>query len=83
MVGLVIGKGSETIKSIALKSNCKIFLFQKNQQTSNIQSSSTRLVEVIGSETEAQIAKDLILELIEGFNNNTLNKQQSYNSDNR
>jgi hypothetical protein len=26
MVGLVIGKGSETLKSIALKSNTKIFI---------------------------------------------------------
>jgi hypothetical protein len=30
MVGLVIGKGSETLKGIALRSNTKIFIPQKN-----------------------------------------------------
>lgn len=30
MVGLVIGKGGETLKNIALKSNTKIFVPQKN-----------------------------------------------------
>jgi hypothetical protein len=29
MVGLVIGKGGETLRSIALKSNTKIFIPQK------------------------------------------------------
>jgi len=34
-------------------------------------SSATRLVEVIGSEIEQQIAKDLVWEVIDGFNNGT------------
>jgi len=48
MVGLVIGKGTEMLKSIALKSNTKIFVPQKNQHE-NMQ---TRVVEVLGSEME-------------------------------
>ena len=29
MVGFVIGKGAETLKNIAMKSNTKIFVYQK------------------------------------------------------
>ena len=75
MVGLVIGKGTETIKQIAHKSNTKIYVPQKNQ--ANNQGSNqnlTRTVEVLGNETEQQIAQDLIMELIEGYHNNTLNR---------
>lgn len=66
MVGLVIGKGGDTLKNIALKSNTKIFIPQKNPNPSN----QYRCVEVIGQETEQQIAKDLILELIDSYGKN-------------
>lgn len=55
MVGLVIGKGGETLKNIALKSNTKIFIPQKNPNPAAESSTSgqfTRVVEVIGSEGE-------------------------------
>ena len=55
MVGLVIGKGGETLKSIALKSNTKIFVPQKNPNPAAEHSKNnnfTRVVEVIGSEIE-------------------------------
>jgi len=77
MVGLVIGKGTETIKGIAHKSNTKIYVPQKNQANNNQGSNLTRSVEVLGSETEQHIAKELIMELIEGYHNNTLNRQSS------
>jgi len=75
MVGLVIGKGGETLKSIALKSNTKIFIPQKNPHlggypptaSSSGAAAPTRTVEVIGAEFEQQIAKDLIMELIDGY----------------
>ena len=85
MVGLVIGKGGETLKSIALKSNTKIFVPQKNPNPAAEHSKNnnfTRVVEVIGSEMEQQIAKDLIFELIDGYHKNqkSQNKYQPYQS---
>lgn len=78
MVGLVIGKGTETIKGIAHKSNTKIYVPQKNQASGNQSGANlTRTVEVLGNETEQQIAQDLIMELIDGYHNNTLNRQSS------
>ena len=65
MVGLVIGKGTETLRQIALKSNTKIFIPQKNVSGDP----TNRQVEVLGSEVEQQIAKDLIFEVIDGYNN--------------
>ena len=74
MVGLVIGKGTETLKGVALKSNTKIFVPQKGN-------GSTRVVEVVGQEMEQQIAKDLILELIDNYHNNR--HKPDYGNDNR
>lgn len=47
MVGLVIGKGTETLKGIAHKSNTRIFIPQKNNE-----GMGTRVVEILGSEIE-------------------------------
>lgn len=79
MVGLVIGKGTETLKNIALKSNTKIYIPQKNTQ-SNMHSpprsgSLKRTVEILGAEPEQQIAKDLIQELIDSYNSGQMPKQ--------
>ena len=39
------------------------------------QEGENRVVEVVGQESEKMIAQDLIWELIDGYNNNTLRKQ--------
>lgn len=56
MVGLVIGKQTETLKQIALKSNTKIFIPQKNNLSEPGSPTSNpnlmRTVEVIGSDLE-------------------------------
>lgn len=73
MVGLVIGKATETLKSVAMKSNTKIFVPQRNPKhlhgdhdgTGN--QPLTRTVEILGKEFEQNIAKQLIQELIDGY----------------
>ena len=75
MIGLVIGKGTETLKSVAMKSNTKIFVPQKNpratlgDQDAGDNQNLTRTVEILGKEFEQNIAKSLIQELIDGYLN--------------
>lgn len=72
MVGLVIGKGTETLKSVARKSNTKIFVPQRNPKHLQGEHDGggqplTRTVEILGKEIEQNIAKQLIQELIDGY----------------
>lgn len=65
-VGRVIGHKSETLKSIAHKSNSKIFLACKNKQKESSDLEG-RIIEVIGTEAEQKIAESLIWEAINGY----------------
>lgn len=84
MVGLVIGKQTETLKQIALKSNTKIFIPQKNNQAAGMSpgefNNLTRTVEVMGSEMEQQLAQDLILELIDNYHKGTYKNYKNHNN---
>ena len=55
----------ETLKSIAHKSNTKIFLASKNRQKE--ENLEGRVIEVLGSESEQKIAESLIWEAINGY----------------
>ena len=54
MVGLIIGKQTENLKSVAMKSNTRIFIQQKNGQMGSPQQDmgEMRTVEVVGQKGE-------------------------------
>lgn len=80
-VGLIIGKGGETLKEIAQRSNTKIFIPQKENQNPALitkphlknDPNLKRTIEIIGSPMEQQIAIELVKEHIEGYQKKTLN----------
>ena len=62
-VGLVIGKQSETLKSIAIQTSTKIFMPQKNQGIPAL-NDGVRIVEIIGDDQGCIEAEARIHELI-------------------
>jgi far upstream element-binding protein len=61
-VGLVIGRGGETIRELQEKSGCKIAVAPDNQQKVG---SSERAISLSGDPTAIQRAKQMIEEIIE------------------
>lgn len=62
-VGLIIGRGGETIKDLQEKSGCHVNIVGENKSINGL-----RPVNLIGSEQATAIAKELILEIVESDN---------------
>lgn len=67
-VGLIIGRGGETIKDLQERSGCHVNIVGENKSVNGL-----RPVNLIGSEHATQIAKDLILEIVESDSRSTGN----------
>lgn len=59
-VGLIIGRGGETIKELQEKSGCHVNIVGENKSVNGL-----RPVNLIGSERATALAKELILEIVE------------------
>ena len=59
-VGLIIGRGGETIRDLQEKSACHINIVGENKSVNGL-----RPVNLIGSEQAAQLARQLILEIVD------------------
>jgi rRNA processing protein Krr1/Pno1 len=62
-VGLIIGRGGETIKDLQERSGCHVNIVGENKSVNGL-----RPVNLIGSEQATAIAKELILEIVESDN---------------
>lgn len=59
-VGLIIGRGGETIKDLQERSGCHVNIVGENKSINGL-----RPVNLIGDERSTQIARELILEIVE------------------
>ncbi|KXT10855.1 hypothetical protein AC579_1958 [Pseudocercospora musae] len=59
-VGLIIGRGGETIKDLQERSGCHVNIVGENKSVNGL-----RPVNLIGSERATAVAKELILEIVE------------------
>lgn len=59
-VGLIIGKGGETIRDLQLRSDCHVNILGEEKSVNGL-----RPVNLIGSIEAASIAKDLIMQIVE------------------
>ncbi|KAI9892106.1 MAG: hypothetical protein M1814_001812 [Vezdaea aestivalis] len=64
-VGLIIGRGGETIRDLQEKSGCHVNIVGEQKSVNGL-----RPVNLIGSPRNAQIAKDLIMEIVQSDNKN-------------
>ena len=64
-VGLIIGRGGETIRDLQERSGCHINIVGENKSIDGL-----RPVNLIGTQAAAQLAKNLILEIVESDNRN-------------
>lgn len=62
-VGLIIGRGGETIKDLQERSGCHVNIVGENKSINGL-----RPVNLIGSERATALAKELILEIVESDN---------------
>ncbi|EMC95082.1 hypothetical protein BAUCODRAFT_25198 [Baudoinia panamericana UAMH 10762] len=62
-VGLIIGRGGETIKDLQERSGCHVNIVGENKSVNGL-----RPVNLIGSESATAMAKELILEIVESDN---------------
>ena len=62
-VGLIIGRGGETIKDLQERSGCHVNILGENKSLSGL-----RPINLIGSEYATRVAKELILEIVESDN---------------
>lgn len=65
-VGLIIGRGGETIRDLQERSGCHVNIVGENKSINGL-----RPVNLIGSPAAAMHAKDLILEIVESDSRNT------------
>ena len=65
-VGLIIGRGGETIKDLQEKSGCHVNIVGENKSVSGL-----RPVNLIGDDRATAHAKDLILEIVESDSRNS------------
>lgn len=65
-VGLIIGRGGETIKDLQEKSGCHVNIVGENKSVNGL-----RPVNLIGDDRATAHAKELILEIVESDNRNT------------
>jgi far upstream element-binding protein len=59
-VGLIIGRGGETIRDLQERSGCHINIVGESKSVNGL-----RPVNLIGTREQAQLAKDLILEIVD------------------
>jgi far upstream element-binding protein len=71
-VGLIIGRGGETIRDLQERSGCHVNIVGENKSINGL-----RPVNLIGSEQSQQRAKDLIMEIVESDTKNTALKQDA------
>ena len=74
-VGLIIGRGGETIRDLQERSGCHVNIVGENKSVSGL-----RPVNLIGSAQSQQMAKDLIMDIVESDSRNTASKQDSSRS---
>lgn len=79
-VGLIIGRGGETIKQLQEQSGCHVNIVGENKSVNGL-----RPVNLIGSERATAMAKELILEIVEsdnrgqsGSNSTPANRDRGY-----
>jgi far upstream element-binding protein len=84
-VGLIIGRGGETIRDLQERSGCHVNIVGENKSVNGL-----RPVNLIGSPSAAAHAKELIMEIVdsdtkqmEGSNTNQAPPPQQYNNNNR
>lgn len=68
-VGLIIGRGGETIRDLQERSGCHVNIVGENKSVNGL-----RPVNLIGSLQAQQRAKDLIMEIVESDTKNMANK---------
>ena len=71
-VGLIIGRGGETIRDLQERSGCHVNIVAENKSISGL-----RPVNLIGSPQAQQRAKDLIMEVVESDTNGAPKAQES------
>lgn len=71
-VGLIIGRGGETIKDLQERSGCHVNIVGENKSVSGL-----RPVNLIGSERATAVAKEMILEIVESDNRGENNRGAS------
>lgn len=71
-VGLIIGRGGETIRDLQERSACHVNIVGENKSVNGL-----RPVNLIGSAQSQQRAKDLIMEIVESDTRNAASKQDS------
>ncbi|KAI7900353.1 uncharacterized protein BX663DRAFT_488552 [Cokeromyces recurvatus] len=72
-VGLVIGRGGETIRDFKKRSKANIIIASDNQH-------NERMITLIGSESAIQAAKSLIEDIVYGNNNSTTTRNWNANN---
>lgn len=65
-VGLIIGRGGETIKDVQEKSGCHVNIVGENKSINGL-----RPINLIGTDQATRVAKDLILEIVESDSRGT------------
>ncbi|RDL40313.1 Uncharacterized protein BP5553_00292 [Venustampulla echinocandica] len=70
-VGLIIGRGGETIRDLQERSGCHVNIVGEQKSMNGL-----RPVNLIGSREAAAHAKDLIMEIVESDSKNTTNKDR-------
>lgn len=71
-VGLIIGRGGETIKDLQERSGCHVNIVGENKSLNGL-----RPVNLIGDDQATAVAKELILEIVESDNKATANANQA------
>lgn len=71
-VGLIIGRGGETIRDLQERSGCHVNIVGENKSINGL-----RPVNLIGSEQSQQRAKDLIMEIVDSDTKNAAAKQDT------
>lgn len=71
-VGLIIGRGGETIRDLQERSGCHVNIVGENKSINGL-----RPVNLIGSEQSQQRAKDLIMEIVDSDTKNAASKQDT------
>lgn len=69
-VGLIIGRGGETIRDLQERSGCHVNIVGENKSINGL-----RPVNLIGTDQSQQRAKDLIMEIVESDTKNAASKQ--------
>lgn len=71
-VGLIIGRGGETIRDLQERSGCHVNIVAEHKSVNGL-----RPVNLIGTQQAAAHAKDLIMEIVESDSKNAANKDRA------